>query len=628
MQEMLNGFQADLGGISDEIKHLQQESTSMNIRLRNRKSAEQRIQSFLTHIIIPPGMADTICNSDVDSKYMDDVVTLEAKHKYISSRDAADDGSSTDISPGDTVAGREVKSHIEKLRLKAVAKVRDYFLFKIGELRKSRTNVRVIQVNSLIKYSKLNYFLGEAAPDIHDEIRDVYIETMGKTILNLFKTYQIQLSKLDSKVACKNDLIAVEEGAVKDMFSQRVNMGKRSDPFVLGERVRVLEMAEQEEKPIMVHVASAEKEKYPYEMLFRSVMKHLMDSATNEYVFTRDFFAHNSRNTAREAFNAIFTKTLSIVLENVENFLFNCHDAIALLLMIRLTHTHRIIMKQRRVNVLDNFFDRVNMLLWPRLKGLIDNNIRALRASTPKKLGSIDLHAHYISRRYAEFAASILTLSKGLDGSSSTSNPTQSPLKSSGEDMLKSDMSLLHLEVTKLLHNLASTHSTTKTKTIFLINNFDQIIVLFNERKVTNEEMTRFEDKLMQHREQFVEEELAGSYAKMITFVKQTEAQLAAVKESGGELNIDVAIVEGLVRQFNSSWKSGIESINKNVLSYFSNLRNGTEILKQCLTQLLLYYTRLQEIIKQGWKKPPSFAKEIVSTSTILAEIKKYALAF
>lgn len=36
MQEMLLGFQADLGGISEEIKHLQDESLSMSIRLRNR----------------------------------------------------------------------------------------------------------------------------------------------------------------------------------------------------------------------------------------------------------------------------------------------------------------------------------------------------------------------------------------------------------------------------------------------------------------------------------------------------------------------------------------------------------------------------------------------------------------
>ena len=79
---------------------------------------------------------------------------------------------------------------------------------------------------------------------------------------------------------------------------------------------------------------------------------------------------------SRDVFNNIFTKTLSLVLENLENYLFNSHDAIGLLLMIRLTHANRKIMKERGVNVLDNLFDRINMLLWPRLKNVFDNNLK------------------------------------------------------------------------------------------------------------------------------------------------------------------------------------------------------------------------------------------------------------
>ena len=41
--------------------------------------------------------------------------------------------------------------------------------------------------------------------------------------------------------------------------------------------------------------------------------------------------------------------------------------------------------------------------------------------------------------------------------------------------------------------------------------------------------------------------------------------------------------MEGLVREFAASWKSGIEAINQDVLSFFSNFRNGMEILKQVL---------------------------------------------
>ena len=37
MQEMLLGFQADLSGISEEIRHLQDESLSMSVKLKNRR---------------------------------------------------------------------------------------------------------------------------------------------------------------------------------------------------------------------------------------------------------------------------------------------------------------------------------------------------------------------------------------------------------------------------------------------------------------------------------------------------------------------------------------------------------------------------------------------------------------
>lgn len=50
---------------------------------------------------------------------------------------------------------------------------------------------------------------------------------------------------------------------------------------------------------------------------------------------------------------------------------------------------------------------------------------------------------------------------------------------------------------------------------------------------------------------------------------------------------LDEAAVEGLVREFAASWKSGIEAINQDVLSFFSNFRNGMEILKQVIMIVL-----------------------------------------
>jgi hypothetical protein len=53
-------------------------------------------------------------------------------------------------------------------------------------------------------------------------IREMYIEAMGKTLRNVFKNYYAQLFKLELVYATRNDLIAVEDAALRSMFSNKV----------------------------------------------------------------------------------------------------------------------------------------------------------------------------------------------------------------------------------------------------------------------------------------------------------------------------------------------------------------------------------------------------------------------
>lgn len=60
-------------------------------------------------------------------------------------------------------------------------------LHKIGELRKPKTNVQIIQKSALLKYHYLMQFLRDAAPEIADEVRSTYVETMSRILHSLFK---------------------------------------------------------------------------------------------------------------------------------------------------------------------------------------------------------------------------------------------------------------------------------------------------------------------------------------------------------------------------------------------------------------------------------------------------------
>mmetsp|Transcript_10062 Transcript_10062/g.23611 ORF Transcript_10062/g.23611 Transcript_10062/m.23611 type:complete len:442 (+) Transcript_10062:700-2025(+) len=427
---------------------------------------------------------------------------------------------------------------------------------------------------------------------------------------------------------------------------------KRVDVFTLGNRANIL--SNTHESPVVAHVALSEHQKFPYERLLKSCLQHLVDAVTNEHVVCRQFFK-------RDAFEELFPPTLQLLLEQLENYLFGCYDALCILLMIKVTHQFRRSAQSRRIHSLDGFFDQITHLLWPRLKTVIELHLRSIKQATPVSLGHVppNLHAHYVSRRFAEFTCSVLMiLQKGnktslglssshrkhnrktpganpLEMSPPPSKRTSSALQQIGQvpkaasagDMLLQDLNELLDEYIGLLERLSDEHTVNMKKIIFMINNLDQAVCIFQERRVAGgKELNRILELLMLQRELFVEEELLHGFSKMIAFVQQTEASLAA--GSATDQTVNIQVVESLVREFASNWRSGMETINRNVLSYFSNFRNGMEILKQCLTQLLLYYTRFQDVIRKVYKRqPPAFTKDLVSTTMILGEIKKYALA-
>mmetsp|Transcript_17235 Transcript_17235/g.39834 ORF Transcript_17235/g.39834 Transcript_17235/m.39834 type:complete len:751 (-) Transcript_17235:28-2280(-) len=641
LQEMLLGFQADLGGLSGDIRKLQETSKRLGIQLNNRKAAAMGLRNFLGRIILSPHLVNTIVKSPINDEFqvaIHDLVQLYADTHEEKKRDW-----SCGESPAGTVAGKEMQAHIRQLRLVAVSRIRDFFYKQMNLLRKPQTNIRILQSHGLLHFANLYDFLIDASPNIAHELFKVYCGSMSKTMYALFRTYQAQLIQLDATktAATRQDVLAVEDNYLRDSITTKAK--KRVDVFTLGNRASVLSNAH--ETPVVAHLALSEVKKFPYERLLKSCLQHLVDAVTNEHIVCRQFFK-------RDAFEELFPPTLQLLLEQLENYLFGCYDGLCILLMIKVTHQFRRSAQSRRIHSLDGFFDQITHLLWPRLKTVMELHLRSIKQATPTSLGHVppNLHAHYVSRRFAEFTCSVLLILQkgnktalGLSLTSRKQNrkiPSANSLnitpvatsrtsatKASAGDMLLQDLNELLDEYIALLQRLSDEHAVNIKKIIFMINNLDQVVCIFQERRVAGgKELNRILELLMLQRELFVEEELLHGFSKMIAFVQQTESSL--VSGSATDQTVNIQVVESLVREFASTWRSGMETINRNVLSYFSNFRNGMEILKQCLTQLLLYYTRFQDVIRRIYKKQsPAFTKDLVSTTTILAEIKKYALS-
>ncbi|KAF2314489.1 hypothetical protein GH714_026932 [Hevea brasiliensis] len=398
----------------------------------------------------------------------------------------------------------------------------EFIVQKLHALRKPKTNIQILQQSVLLKYKYVISFLMEHGKEIYTEVRGAYIDTMNKEI---------------------------------------------------------------DQPALIPHIAEASSQKYPYEVLFRSLHKLLMDTATSEYLFCDDFFGEES------IFYEIFTGPLAVVDEHFNSILPNCYDAIGLMLMIRIIHQHQ-----------------VNISLWPRFKMVFDLHLSSLRNANVKTLWEDDVHPHYVMRRYAEFTASLIHLNVEY-----------------GDGQLELNLKWLRMAVDDLLIKLAKTFPKPKLQIVFLINNYDMTISVLKEAGPEGGKIQmHFEELLKSNTALFVEELLLEHFSDLIKFVKTRASE---DPNSSSEKPITVAEVETIVKDFASRWKAAIELMHKDVITSFSNFLCGMEILRAALTQLLLYYTRLSDCIKRivGGSV---LNKDLVSISSIMYEIRKYSRTF
>ncbi|KAL1530751.1 hypothetical protein AB1Y20_001650 [Prymnesium parvum] len=593
MESMLRGFQTDLASISAQIKYLQDESLSMNVKLRNRKAAESQISGFIQQIVVPPNLISAICEGEVNEAYLEYVTELNKKVAFSKLDSTAMTTACADISP-----------ELEKLRQKSVQKIRDFLLQRVGSLKKKMTNVQILQQSVLLKYKGLYKFLMEHAADTAAEIKEAYITTMSAIYQRHVKGYVADLMRLRVDSATKGDLLGHEEwgGSFNpgSLFGNKPATARGDGAYKLGERKAVL--ATVNEPPLIPAVLQQNGSSLHYEAIFRSVTTLLMDTVGCEHDFVVEFFGGD------EIFENIFGKSIFHCMENLEHFLIASWDAIGCLLLLQLNHQQQTIMGSRKVPLLSSFFQRVQVLVWSRFKSIMEAHLQSLVAFTPPK-GTPEVHPHFVSRRYAELVASFRVL--------------RPPAV---EAMLTSILRALRSEVERLLQErLARLHTTRKQQAAFLINNYELIVSLLAERGARGEDSVHFDQLLDSLKSVFVEEELNVDYGRMITFVKQTEP---LVLQGGDRSRVDVKTMEHLLRSFHETWKQGIESIHRDVVKSFPNLTVGMDVLKQVLTQMLLYYTRFLDLVKEAFPSGAPFAQYIISISTLMNEIKNFSRNF
>ncbi|RVE66807.1 hypothetical protein OJAV_G00111060 [Oryzias javanicus] len=344
MEGMLSGFQSDLSSISSEIQTLQQQSVSMNIRLKNRQAVRSHLSQLVDELVVPGTMISTILDSPVtEQEFLEQLHELNSKINF-----------AKELSFRETLACSDIQDIVDRLKIKAVSKIREFILQKIYSFRKPMTNYQIPQ-NTLLKYRFFYQFLLANERTVAKEVRDEYVDTMSKIYYSYFKSYSGRLLKVQyEEVADKDDL-----------------MGSRNTIFTLGQRGAILSPAELEGPILVPHTAQRGDSRYPYETLFRSQHYAPAGQWLQRFLFLCDFFMV-AGNSALDLFNSIMGKLSACFW----------------------------------------YWEAVLELLWPRFELILEMNIHSIKKHRPQKLGSGNQRPHYITRRYAEFSSAIVSINQ------------------------------------------------------------------------------------------------------------------------------------------------------------------------------------------------------------------------
>lgn len=207
----------------------------------------------------------TLCAKQVNESYLQFLTELNKKIAFVENLKK-----DSETTPGKAVplAIVETEPHLQNLKNKATAKIREFLLQKIYQLSKPKTNIQILQETTFLRYKYFYRFLATYAVDVANEIHTNYVQTLSKIYASHFTGYIQALSKLSySMGAGKMDLLGIPEaktGFVSGLFgsgSKVANLKNIMNVFSLGNRKDDLDQLETSIQP---HVAANLKQKIPY----------------------------------------------------------------------------------------------------------------------------------------------------------------------------------------------------------------------------------------------------------------------------------------------------------------------------------------------------------------------------
>ena len=152
------------------------------------------------------------------------------------------------------------------------------------------------------------------------EIHETYVGYVSAYFLQSFERYYKALSSLQSASVDKTDLIGLDDSFKRGIFGgiKAAAVKDTSNIYGLSDRLNIL--TSKDSGIILPDHAKETGKKFPFQAIFKSLTRLLIDNASSEYVFTCEFFSDPSpKNTiSQENLNSFFTQVFEPTMKFIE----------------------------------------------------------------------------------------------------------------------------------------------------------------------------------------------------------------------------------------------------------------------------------------------------------------------
>ncbi|KAJ9086450.1 Vacuolar protein sorting-associated protein 52 [Entomophthora muscae] len=601
MEQVLGGFRGRLRELNQDISEIQAQSREMQIKLAKRLEVHRLLTRTIDQLAISPENIRIILEGHIGTDYVASLLALQKNFMFMQ------------LEAGRKLpAFKQMAPEHDKLRFKAAKTIRQFFLSQLeslGSLAGELADLHRLQRDILLPFKSLYHVMVSRHPGVAAEIAQYYVNYSIVYHLQTFDHYLKSLFRRQLVVGDKLDLLGNDSSQKKalldfSVFGGAVSLKDKHNLLSLGERGLVLEFPE-DYVPIGLHGVT----KHRFEELFKSFNFALSVSLAQEHLFLQQFFVIKQKEFPAELlpeqmFKDIFARVFKRVHNTLQQQIDGSYDAIGILLCIRLNGQFSAELRdQLGITSLDgDYFHTTDRIFWPRFQAVLNSHIHSLKKSSlVSSFNPKDILPHYLSRRYAEMAASMLTLAQGHD-----------------EPMLFTSLSRLRVEFLAALEKMKSKIHLYKLSLIFLLNNYDLIMGVLGEHppRAIEAELAQFKTLHSITLDEYIQEELVPLFGDITKLVEDPNTDLSANHCSQ------------LVSHFNQGYRPKLAKLNSTIMGNFPNLQHATAILHRILAHTMLVYSKFLSSIDANFTGANPLSVVPVSLHQLKAEIKKYRSNF